>query len=344
MRSAGATDPPRTGGPRSLSVVVPVYNAAGSVALLCDQLAVVLPTLADEFEVVLVNDGSRDESWEKILELSGRYAWVHGINLMRNYGQHNALLCGIRASRHDVIVTMDDDLQHPPDEIESLLAALDHGHDVVYGTPQAQQHGLLRNFASSVTKWVLAEAMGAETASNVSAFRALRRDIRRSFENYQGNFVSVDVLLTWGTSRFGAVAVRHEPRTIGASNYTVVKLVRHALNVATSFSTTPLQIASVIGFSFTLFGIAVLVFVLGRYFIEGQSIPGFPFVASLIAIFSGAQLFALGIIGEYIARIFTRSMERPPYVVSMESDAAWGGQRSAGNSVGEGSLQSRRDR
>jgi undecaprenyl-phosphate 4-deoxy-4-formamido-L-arabinose transferase len=275
----------------------------------------VLPTLASQFEVVLVNDASPDHSWATIVELTARHPWVRGINLMRNYGQHNALLCGIRTSKFDVIVSMDDDLQHPPEEIHRLLDRLSEGYDVVYGTPAVQQHGFLRDLASTITKRVLRGAMGAEIASTVSAFRAIRREVCPAFESYQSSFVSIDVLLTWGTRRFGSVAVRHDARAIGQSNYTVTKLVRHALNMVTGFSTAPLQFASIVGFGFTLFGMAVLVFVVGRYLVNGGSIPGFSFLASVIAIFSGAQLFALGVIGEYLARMHARSMGHPTYIV-----------------------------
>ena len=234
---------------------------------------------------------------------------------MRNYGQHNALLAGIRAAQHEVIVTLDDDLQNPPEEIPKLLDKLAEGFDVVYGTPQHQRHGLWRDLASAITKLTLQGAMGAETARNVSAFRAFRIQVREAFYSYQDSHVSIDVLLTWGTTRFAAVSVRHDPRQVGASNYTFRKLVTHSLNMMTGFSTAPLQVASLIGFVFALFGLIVLIYVLGRYLIQGGSVPGFPFLASVIAIFSGAQLFALGIIGEYLARMHFRMINRPTYVV-----------------------------
>jgi undecaprenyl-phosphate 4-deoxy-4-formamido-L-arabinose transferase len=240
---------------------------------------------------------------------------VRGISLLRNYGQHNALLCGIRAATGEIILTIDDDLQHPPEEVPLLLDRLAEGADVVYGTPDRESHGLFRDLASQITKIVLQEAMGAEVARDVSAFRVFRTQLREAFATYSNPSVSIDVLLTWATTRFAAVRVRHEPRTIGVSNYTFRKLLRHALNMMTGFSTRPLQIASLIGFSFTLFGMAVLVYVIGRYLIQGGSVPGFPFLASVIAIFSGAQLFALGIIGEYLARMHLRMMDRPTYAV-----------------------------
>jgi undecaprenyl-phosphate 4-deoxy-4-formamido-L-arabinose transferase len=279
------------------------------------RLARVLEPNRELGELILVNDGSRDRSWEVIQELAGAHSWIRAFNLMRNYGQHNALLCGIRAARYAVIVTLDDDLQTPPEEIPRLLAELEKGCDVVYGTPQHQAHGFLRNMASSITKLALRGAMGATTARQVSAFRVFRTHLRDAFANYSGPYVSIDVLLTWGTRRFSAIPVRNDPRTIGVSNYTVGKLIAHAMNMMTGFSTLPLQIASIIGFLFTFFGFAVLCYVVGRYFLQGGSVPGFPFLASVIAIFSGAQLFALGIIGEYLARMHFRMMDRPSYAI-----------------------------
>jgi len=299
----------------SLSIVVPVYRSAATLSELVRRVAAVLPELAPQGELILVNDGSPDDSWLIICELAAQHPWVRGINLMRNYGQHNALLCGIRAARHEVIVTIDDDLQHPPEEIAHLLRRLEQGYDVVYGVPADAQHGLWRNLASWVTKVVLQNAIGAETARSVSAFRVFRTQLRDAFANYQSPFVSIDVLLTWASNRFTALAVRHEPRRVGTTNYTFRKLVIHALNMMTGFSTLPLQIASLVGFVFTIFGIGVLLFVLGRYVINGGSVPGFPFLASIIAIFSGAQLFALGIIGEYLARMHFRMMDRPSYSI-----------------------------
>ena len=298
-----------------LSVVIPVFNGESNCAELIGRLAKVLSVSAHPFEVLLVNDGSYDRSWAQISELAQEYPWVRGVDLMRNYGQHNALLCGIRDARFDVIVTMDDDLQNPPEEIPRLLDALTAEYDVVYGTPQHERHGLWRDVASQVTKLALQNAMGVEIARNVSAFRAFRTQLRDAFTEYHNPFVSIDVLLTWGTTRFTAIAVRQDPRQRGKSHYTFRKLLTHAINMLTGFSTLPLQLASLMGFVLTLFGAGILVYVLVRYFFGGDPVRGFPFLASVIAIFSGAQLFALGIIGEYLARMHFRMMARPAYVV-----------------------------
>jgi len=303
----------------SLSAVVPVYNSAATLGALVERLEPVLRDAADDFELILVDDGSRDASAEVVRDLARRHDWVRGVELMRNFGQHNALLCGIRLARCDVIVTLDDDLQNPPEEVPRLLAELERGHDVVYGTPASEQHGLLRDLASQITKLALKSAMGAPVARQVSAFRVFRRELVRAFSAYRSPFVSIDVLLTWGTTRFAAVRVRHEPRAAGHSNYTFRKLVTHAMNMMTGFSTFPLQVSSLIGFAFTLLGFGLLLYVLLRTLIEGSPVQGFPFLASMIAMFSGAQLFALGILGEYLARMHSRTMDRPPYAVRVDS-------------------------
>src|SRR5213595_143545 len=169
----------------SISVVSPVYNGEASIAELCRRLNEILPQIATEYEIILVNDGSRDRSWETISELSSRFAAVRGLNLMRNYGQHNALLCGTRAAQYDVIVTMDDDLQHPPEEIPRLIEQLDQGFDVVYGTPKEEQHGFFLVLASRITRLALSMAIGRELAKNVSAFRVFRTRLRDAFAEYQ---------------------------------------------------------------------------------------------------------------------------------------------------------------
>ncbi|MCU7873409.1 MAG: glycosyltransferase family 2 protein [Candidatus Thiodiazotropha sp. (ex Lucinoma borealis)] len=306
---------------KSISIVIPVYNAEQTLEALHEQLIAALDVYTDQFEIIMVEDHGKDNSWSIINKLTEADSRVRGIRLSRNYGQHNALLCGIRAARYETIITMDDDLQNPVSEISILLNKIADGYDVVYGTPMQERHSLLRNMASRLTKIALQSAMGVETARNVSAFRAFKTKLRDGFKDYRSPFVSIDVLLTWSTSSFSSVKVRHEPRSAGLSNYTLSKLIHHAFNLMTGFSTLPLQLASLVGFIFTLFGFAILAWVVGRYLITGNSIPGFSFLASIIAIFSGAQLFALGIFGEYLARIHFRTMDRPPYVVEQLDEA-----------------------
>jgi undecaprenyl-phosphate 4-deoxy-4-formamido-L-arabinose transferase len=297
-------------------VVVPVHSTGEVLGELVGRVASVLGGAAEgRWEVILVNDGSPESCWRRIEELARSHGNVRGINLMRNYGQHNALLCGLRAAVYDTTVTMDDDLQHPPEEIPRLLSLREEGWDVVYGTPASQRQPFWRKLASMLIRIALAGAIGWKRARAVSAFRAVRTESRRAFADFRGPFVSLDVLLSWSTDRAAQVEVRHEARKSGASGYSFWKLASHAADMMTGFSAWPLRLASVVGFGFTLFGLAVLAYVIVRYLMAGGSVPGFPFLASIIAIFSGAQLFALGIIGEYLARMHFRSMERPAYVV-----------------------------
>lgn len=304
----------------SLSIVIPVYNSETILPELTLQLTSLLQSIAADYEIIFINDGSRDESWAVIQRLAKENPTVRGFTMMRNYGQHNTLLFGIRAATKQIIVTMDDDLQHPPEEIPRLLAKLSEGYDVVYGTPQKEEHGILRTLASQLTKIVLQKSMGADTARKISAFRVFHTNLRTAFVDYRSPFVNIDVLLTWGATGFSSLRVRHDKRYASVSNYTLMKLLTHAFNMMTGFSVLPLQLASLIGFASALFGLVILVYVIGCYFLLGYSVPGFPFLASIITIFSGAQLLALGIIGEYISRMHFRMMERPTYVLKSATD------------------------
>lgn len=297
----------------NISVVIPVYRGETLIEPLVARLAKVLPTVSKKFEVLLVNDGSPDDSWAVIKKLARKYKWVTGICLMRNYGQHNATLCGVRAAQYEITITMDQDLQHPPEEIPVLLQQLKNGFDVVYGAPKKMPQGFLRNILTANIKRILAQVMGVPSVKNISAFRVFRTELRNAFTNFQSPTLIIDVLLSWGTSHFTSVPVEIDGRE-GRSNYRFSALVKAALLILTGYSTAPLRLASWVGFLMTLFGMGVFIYVVIISFMEG-SIPGFPFLASIVALFSGAQLFALGIFGEYLARMFDRSMDRPTYIV-----------------------------
>lgn len=214
---------------------------------------------------------------------------------------------------------MDDDLQHPPEEIHKLIAKLEEGYDVVYGNPQQHPQNWWRNLASGLIKRVLAYVMGVRTLKYIGPFRAIRTNLRKAFLGFNKPEVIIDVLFSWGTHKFGSVDVEENMRPQGTSNYNLRKLVRTALTVLTGFSTAPLRITSLIGFIFMLGGIAAFIYVVIIYFSVG-SVLGFSFLASLISLFSGAILFALGIFGEYQARIFERTSERPCFTIDNTTD------------------------
>jgi len=299
----------------NISIVVPVYNAEKTLPELIERVEPVLNACSENYEVILVNDGSRDGSWEIIRRLAAKHPWMIGIDLMRNYGQHNALLEGIMAARWEVIVTLDDDLQNPPEEIPRLLEKLQEGYDVVYGTPEKKNHSLGRRIGSRIIRRILRSAVGPDIARNVSSFRALRAQVRVAFENYRGPFIIIDAPLAWATSRFSAVTVRHNRREGSKSNYNFRRLLSQSFNALVGFSVQPLKFASLIGFLLTLFGIGVLGYAIVMYLLQGHTLPDMPFLASIIAIFSGAQLLVLGITGEYLSRMYFRTMGRPGSII-----------------------------
>ncbi len=302
----------------TVSAVVPVYNSAGTLDILVERIRAALD--GHDYEIVLVNDGSTDGSWERVVQLAAEPD-VRGLDLARNFGQHNALLAGIRAARGEVIVTLDDDLQNPPEEIPRLLGRLREGYDVVYGTPNVRQHKLWRNVAARLVRYSLRSSMGP-VADSVSPFRAIRAPLRDAFASFAGPDVSIDVLLSWATTRFSSVEVEHVERRSGPSTYTFGKLASLALTMLTGFSVRPLRLASLLGLVSTLLGLIVLVYVAVRLVVEGNPVPGFPFLAAMIAIFSGTQLLTLGIIGEYLGRVHVRTMDRPAYAIREQVGAA----------------------
>lgn len=298
-----------------ISVIVPVFNGARSIGELIQRLERSLGKICDEYEVILVNDGSQDESWELIRVFSERFSWVHGIDLMKNYGQHNALLCGIRCARHDRVVTMDDDLQHPPEEIFKLVRKLDEGLDVVYGVASESGHPVHRKMCSGCIKLALSLTLQNSVARKIGAFRIFRTQLRESFVSYTGDTVCLDALLSWGAKSYGFVEVNQNHRLNGSSNYGLTRLFRHAVNNFAAFNAFPLKLVSLLGLCFATIGICLLVYILGNYLMHGSVVPGFAFLGSIIAIFSGVQLFSLGILGEYISIIHAGVMNRPAYSI-----------------------------
>lgn len=300
--------------PTGVSIVVPVYNSDASLSPLVERINTTFGPRAHE--IILVDDGSAPATWAAIQRLMPTASNVRAVRLRRNAGQHSAIIAGVRLASLPIIVTLDDDLQNPPEEIPRLLSALSDEVDVVYGSAPVSAQNLWRRLAGRLSRWALSGALGAQAAAHMSAFRAFRTDLRDAFAGDLGPAVSVDALLSWATARFTYVEVRHDPRGIGTSNYSFRRLTRFALDTITGYSATPLKLASMLGMIMAAFGTLVLAWVLGRYVVTGDSVPGFPFLASTIALFSGAQLTTLGVIGEYLARMHFRVMGQPTYVLA----------------------------
>jgi glycosyltransferase involved in cell wall biosynthesis len=301
----------------SISVVIPCYRSESTIGNVVNGLH---ETLAGrDYEVLCVVDGSPDGTWS-VVESLASHPRVRGLDLMRNYGQHNAVLAGIRAARNEVTVTMDDDLQHSPADVPRLVDALDDEIDLVYGVPEWEPHGFWRGFGSRSVKRILARTLGVSGARQISAFRAFRTEIRSSFESVRDAFVSIDVLLSWTGSRIRSIPVEMGERESGESNYTFRTLVRHTVNMVTGYSSAPLRVVTLVGFVTALLGLVLFIYVLVLFFSGQTQVAGFTTIAAMVAMFSGVQLFALGILGEYIGRLHSRSISRPSYVVRREVD------------------------
>lgn len=301
---------------QGISVVVPVFNSTHALIELTERIANSLEPMS-KWEILLVDDGSSGNTWETVKQLSASNARIKGLRLGRNYGQHSALLAGIRAAEFELTVTIDDDLQNPPEEIPRLVEYLiDSDLDVVYGFPLEMKQTLSRRIAGRTVRKVLSKGLGHNTTSQISSFRVFRTACRDAFSSDLGADISLDALLGWGNSRFGSIQVEHANREFGRSNYSFRKLLRHSIDTITGYSTLPLKVASLLGLFTSVFGLGVLVYVVAVPLISGQSVQGFPFLASTIAIFSGVQLLTLGVIGEYLARMHFRVMKKPTYYIS----------------------------
>lgn len=303
-----------------VSVVVPCYRSAATLPRLVEALTLELPGCTTAYEIVLVVDGSPDETWDVASQLARKYEHTRSIRLARNFGQHNALIAGVRAARYEVVVTMDDDLQHPPDQIPVLLTALRDDVDLVYGVPTEEEHGFVRSMASRTVKASLASALGVNGAKSISAFRAFRTFLRDGFDGLDGPHASVDVALSWSTTRIAEARVRMDERAEGRSNYTPRLLFKHAANMLTGYSTTPLRLVGYLGFACALLGLVLFGVIIFKFVTGETTVPGFTSIASMIALFSGAQMLAIGVLGEYVGRLHSGSMGRPTYVIRERTD------------------------
>lgn len=299
---------------QGLSVVVPVYRSERTLRNLVDRVSASLAK--QDFEIILVDDASGDGTWREIAAISRADKRVKGLRLGRNSGQHGALLAGVRLAQFETVVTLDDDLQNPPEEISKLLTALIADVDVVYGVSTSIKQNFYRRLGSKLARKFFASTLGFSSAVAMSSFRAFRTDLRGGFDSSLGPNISLDALLTWSTSRFAVTEVAHDQRADGASHYTFRKLVRFMIDMATGYSTLPLRLASAIGFTTVIFGLMLFIFVTGRPLLYGDNVPGFPMLASSIIIFSGVQILLLGVLGEYIGRIHFRVMNKPTYSVA----------------------------
>jgi glycosyltransferase involved in cell wall biosynthesis len=309
-----------------ISVVIPVYNSAATLRLLMERLISSLDRLGRGYEIIFVDDGSADGSWNVLQELEHSHpGQVVAVQLMRNYGQHNALMCGFRRSRGRYVVTMDDDLQNPPEEIHKLVVAMDtRPLDLIYGWYGSKQHNAFRNLGSTLVN--LFYRIVFESRIRITSFRIIRRELLESIFNYTLNFTFVDGLLAWNTQRIGQVLVEHHARTQGRSGYSLRKLTMLAFNLFTNFSLLPLQLTSACGVITATLGFLAALFYLAQYLLSNIAVPGYASTIIALLCLGGLHLLALGIVGEYLGRLHLNVNRKPQYVerqsIGLEERAA----------------------
>ncbi|MFT3847203.1 MAG: glycosyltransferase family 2 protein [Propionivibrio sp.] len=311
QRQGEAASPPEL----DLSIVIPVYNSAGTLADLLARLKAAIETITQRYEIILIDDGSRDGSWSTIQTLRPAYDGpLVAVQLMRNYGQHNALMCGLGLARGEYVVTMDDDLQNPPEEIPKLLSGIqENGLDLVYGCPGRRSHAAWRNVGASIV-WSFYRTV-FKNPITPTPFRIMRHQLARSVLFYDLNFTYLDGLLAWCTTRIGSVEVEHHARKEGGSGYSVGKLILLALNLYTNFSLIPLQLVTGLGLLAAASGFLVGIYYLFQYLAASIVVPGFASTIIAILILGGAQLLALGVMGEYLGRLHLNVNRKPQYVI-----------------------------
>ena len=300
---------------KSLDIIIPVYNSEQSLGNLITEILNEDSLKSYELGIILINDGSKDESLEVCNSYSERFSQITVIDLMKNYGQHAALFAGISYSRAELIVTMDDDGQHPPSAIATLLNSLTEELDVIYGLAAEEKHSWHRNLSSKIFKKVLFLGVGIRHGESTSAFRAIRRITFEGIDFTSLSSSILEVAINWNTNRIGNVRVSMSKRVSGKSNYTFVKLLRFGTEMLTSYSIRPLRVATLVGLLGFIGSLGLSFF----YFIEaltsGFKVEGFATLVVLITFLSSIQLITLGIFGEYLGKIHERNIGKPHFVV-----------------------------
>ena len=296
-----------------LSIVIPVYNSERIVPELARRIA---GALAGEYELILVNDGSTDGSWSMIEQACDAYPAVRGINLRINSGQHNAIMAGLRAASGAVIVVMDDDLQHAPEDIGQLHAKIGEGYDLCYAAFRRSQHALWKTAGSAFRDLTVHALLGVPRGIRISSFKAMTADIVREITRYEGPFPYVDGLALMVTRSVANVELEHHPRLDGRGHYSLRRSVSLWAKVAMNFSVVPLRVASWLGLGFAALGFAFAVYlVVQQLLFQRIPVPGWASLVIAILIVGGVQLLALGAIGEYLGRAYLHMTAKPQYVV-----------------------------
>jgi len=303
------------------SIVIPCYRSQQSLPELVERIRAALKPLGEPFEVILVNDASPDDTWSVIQQLAAQYPFVTGIDVLRNGGQYRAILCGLERVKGRWVILMDDDLQHPPEEIPVLIDAILARPDVdcVMGRYQVKHHGPIRNLGSALVSRLDTLLYDKPKRLVGSSFQIMTRQLARAVCQHKTANPILNPLIYRSTRRIANVPVRHEPRAYGRSGYRFRALVRLVLNNILSASNLPLRLISVLGTLSAAGSLLLGCFYLGVFLVRGIPVAGFTTQVLLIIFFGGMALLSVGIVGEYLLRILDEVRDSPRYVVRAET-------------------------
>jgi len=299
----------------AVSVVIPVFNESASIPRLHARLHQVLQQLGRSFEIVYVDDGSTDRSLEELLLVQGWDPAVKVVTLARNAGQHAAVLAGFAHARGAVVVTLDADLQNPPEEIPRLLAEIDAGHDAVGTRREGRNDPFLRRAISAVVSRLASLAVGVPMTDCGSMLRAYRRPVVEEILRLAERALFIPALGAWLARRPTEISIRHEARVAGRSRYSPLRFMQLGFDLMTGFSLVPIQLVSLAGIGVALLGIAFGAFLLVRRLVLGPESEGLFTLFAILFVFVGILIFAVGLVGEYVGRIYAEVRRRPPYIV-----------------------------
>jgi glycosyltransferase involved in cell wall biosynthesis len=298
------------------SVVVPVFNEEGNVENLVDRVVPVMERVGEPFEILFVDDGSRDRTPQLLRKVAAADARVRVIRFTRNYGQEAAVEALYLNARGRYLIQMDGDLQNPPEEIPKLIAKKDEGHDVVYGIREERKDTFFRVAASRTMQWGMRSLMEIELPEDVSTFRLMSAHIARLVAALPERRKFFSALIVWSGARIGVVKVKHAAREAGTTKYNFTKLLNHTFDLVVGFSSKPLRYIGVMGFFFAMAGFVLGGWTILRKLVWGYGAMGWSSIFAAVVVLSGVQLMALSMIGEYIARIYVQAQARPLYNIA----------------------------